>query len=226
MSAAEMIHTLAAEGYRLSLQDDGQSIKIDAAPGQTVSPDLVERLRTWKPQLIAFLKAQPSALSEAERDATFTLLRNLALKGFLLRLDDHESDQVEIDSDREVPPELLERLKERKPAILAVLKAQARAAELLKARDDIATCTRSVCIETLWGRVWIGPQRTGAARVEVTWGEIHEDPWGAVERCHQLAAAIDLFDGKLIVDQQVEQHVEQQVENDAAKNAENSEAKS
>ena len=52
------------------------------------------------------------------------------------------------------------------------------------------------------------PTRTGAARVEVTWAEIHEDPWGAVERGHQLAAAINLFDGKLIVEPLAEKHVE------------------
>ncbi len=143
-----------------------------------------------------------TTLSEAERDRTLALLRNLARKGFLLELDPDAADQIVVDSDREVPPELLERLTERKPAILALLKAQAHAADILKARPDLATETRSCVIDTIWGRVWIVPKRTGAARVEATWAEIHEDPWGAVERCHQLAAAIDLFDGKLIVERE------------------------
>lgn len=97
-----------------------------------------------------------------------------------------------------VPDDVRERLQEFKPEVIALLQAQAMAAADLAEWTGADAEQREVCIESPWGRVWIGPERTGKDRLEVTWRELHEDPSGTLARCRSIWDAIRIFDGRLV----------------------------
>ncbi len=137
-------------------------------------------------------------LDPAERDQTLKLMRYLARRGIVLALDSDGQAQVVIDSGRAVPPDLKGRIDEHKESIVALLKAQHRAAERLAELPEIALERRSVKLETIWGPLKIIPERSDEPKcAEITWTELHQDPWQALKRVHLMAATLDLFEGKL-----------------------------
>ncbi len=163
----------------------------------TAAPKWAKRMQTESVDATP-LEAPADVLDQAERDRTLDLMRNLAARGFVLTLE-ADGDEVSIESDRQVQPELVARLKERKASIVAVLQAQRRAAERLVAMRAGATERRTVTIETIWGRVRVVPERSAQPMVaEVTWAELADDPWGAVRRAHLMAMALDGLKGRVV----------------------------
>ncbi len=137
-------------------------------------------------------------LDPVERDQTLKLMRYLATRGIVLALDQDGHAQVVVDSGRAIPQDLAGRIDERKDSIVAVLLAQHRAAERLTELPEVALERRSVKLETIWGPVKIIPERSDDPKcVEITWAELHQDPWQALKRVHLMAATLDLFEGKL-----------------------------
>ena len=126
------------------------------------------------------------------------VIRNLSLKGYRLWV---EGDRLKIQApeDAKVPPEIVSRLQAIRDEVFELLDRQARAIEGFKRWDGASTERRTVCIECPWGRVWLVPDRTGAAnRIEASWAELHEDPAGTLARCQTLGNAALLFEGKVL----------------------------
>ena len=130
--------------------------------------------------------------SETARDLIF----RLTSQGYELWV---EGDRLKCRSPAgAVPDDVRDALRELKAEVVAVLSAQAAAADGLKAWDGAETEEREVCIENPWGRVWIVPVPPGQARLEVTRRELHEDPLGSFTRCRAIWDSLCIFDGRLL----------------------------
>jgi hypothetical protein len=128
-------------------------------------------------------------------DAVFAVFRSVAACGAKLWAD---GDSLKLQTTREVGPGLIARIKEGKAPLLSALARQAEATELMRDNPAVAAETREVCIDSPWGRVWIGPERTGQDRVEVTWQDLHDDPVGTLAGCRAIWDAVRVFEGRVV----------------------------
>lgn len=139
-----------------------------------------------------FPNYREGGMNEAE---VSEVLRDVASAGARIW---REGDALKLQFSGDTDPNLVRRLKQHKADVLAALGQQARAAGLLRGNAQVAAETREVCIESPWGRVWVGPVRTGKDRLEVTWQELHDDPEGVLAHCRLIWDAVRIFDGRLL----------------------------